>query len=134
MAQRKMNDESGNICALKQVHYTPFGTIYCLDGNHRIPLSASYPAHRRINPIISTAHKPRHRNVFSDSAMTLEVLDGFPSKPLAEIQRASYSLPSSIQNVSVNHSRSDIIMTQKFCWRARITSPNSPISQPSTWR
>ena len=134
MAQRKMNDESGNICALKQVHYTPFGTIYCLDGNHKIPLFASYPAHRRINTIVSTAQKPHPCNAFSDPATILDVLGGFPSKPLAEIQRASYSLPSSIQNVSVNHSRSDIFMTQKFCLRARITSPNSPISQPSTWR
>ncbi len=46
--------------------------------------------------------------------MILDVLEGFPSKPLVEIQRASHPLPSSIQDVSVNHSRSDIIVTQKF--------------------
>ena len=46
--------------------------------------------------------------------MIPDVLDGFPSKPLVEIQRTSDALAAALQDVGTNHGRSDIVVPQEF--------------------
>ena len=78
----------------------------CLDGNQKIPLSAFYPASRRIKPLDPDSLQTTIISmILSISVMDHDGLDGFPSKPLTEIQRTLHPVATAFQNV--RHLRHD---------------------------